>query len=230
MLLKKAEIKRRIKQLDKPKKYYITGKSKRELLMILDELIKRQGVQGGNDINNEDGAGDYNNARDTYFNRAFKTVANKWRSAQNDNRVRPLKLGELHYKAHNWTGPGTIIDNETAGAPPINGIDDCSRTHDFDYMHIEREPDPQKRAKLVQLADKAALACYANYPDQDGYFAATTGIGGKFLAEQLLSFYQGKPSVFYGGFATDEDRNLLKKIKNVNNIHHAYKILERVIP
>lgn len=135
---------------------------------------------------------------DTY-KKTFQKIANLYRKFAG-SRSRPLERGEFHYGFHNYTGPGTRMDLEKVrNFPPYNNIDACSRTHDLDYGLAFAEPDMEKRALMVREADKKAIKCYLQYPDDDGFKEALAGISGKLTAEKLLSIYKGKPSLFYKG-------------------------------
>ncbi len=128
------------------------------------------------------------------FKYAFQAIANTVRKI--NPLSRPLELGEFHFFDHNYTGPGTRIDL-FPNAPTVNNIDNVSRIHDLEYGLAKNDPDPVSRAKKIQAADAKAIVGYNKYPNESGYKAAVAGIAGKFGAEQALSIFKGKPSVFY---------------------------------
>jgi hypothetical protein len=133
-----------------------------------------------------------------HFKSVFQFVGNLWRAKNCGGLARPLEYGELHYGCHNYTGPGTRLDLHP-DVKPYNDIDACSKKHDEDYAKASVATDPLEYARLIRKADEDAISCYDRFPKEDGYEAARAGIKGKLDAEQLLSLYKGKPSVFYGG-------------------------------
>ena len=72
----------------------------------------------------------------------FKNVSNAQRfvakNISGDTKpIRYLKNGETHAPLHNFTGPGTRIDlPEVRNFKPYNGIDACSKIHDFQFVKI----------------------------------------------------------------------------------------------
>lgn len=132
---------------------------------------------------------------------AFQYIANKYRKAYCGKRSRPLKLGEMHYGCHNWSGPGTVMDKTTLKTPAVNDIDQCSKVHDYAYWNIgkDKKLSKEEKASAIQQADKDAIECYDKYQDQDGYYPSRNLMLGKYGVEQLLSTFKGKPSTFYGG-------------------------------
>lgn len=132
--------------------------------------------------------------------KAFQLAMNEYRKRFCGGKSRPLELGELHFACHNYSGPGTVINDKTRNFPPYNDIDNCSRIHDLDYDLIERSKmSKEEKALAVRKADEEAISCYDRYPNQDGYSASKLGISGKLTAEKILSEIKGKPSSFYGG-------------------------------
>lgn len=132
--------------------------------------------------------------------KAFQLAMNEYRKRFCGGKSRPLELGELHFGCHNWSGPGTVINDSTRNFKPYNDIDNCSKTHDLDYEKIGKSNmNKEEKALAVRKADEDAIACYDRYRDENGYLAAKLGIQGKLTAEKILSEIKGKPSVFYGG-------------------------------
>ena len=126
---------------------------------------------------------------------------NKYRATDCDGKSRPLVEGEYHYGCHNYTGPGTRMDLYP-DYKPFNNIDNCSRMHDLAYYNIGKDLNSGKisktdAAKLVHQADIDAINCYNQFPNEDGYQAAVTGISSKYIGEQIYSEYKGEPSVLY---------------------------------
>jgi hypothetical protein len=110
----------------------------------------------------------------------FQKVSNKFRKG----RSRPLEEYEYHAIGHNYTGPGTRIDLY-GDIPPYNNIDNCSRTHDFDYLYAENINDPKLRQQRVRKADEDAINCYDQYPNESGYKAAKFFIKNKTKVEDV---------------------------------------------
>lgn len=121
--------------------------------------------------------------------KAFQLASNAYRATYKKlhpkANVRPLDVGEFHYGVHSYTGPGTRID-KYGDFPPFNDIDNCSRTHDFDYAASDKESDPKKRAAMIRQADEEAIKCYNKYPNENGYTAAKLGINGKMKFENVF--------------------------------------------
>lgn len=129
--------------------------------------------------------------------RGLAMMMNRWRKKNCPPGTRMLMPGEYHYGCHNFTGPGTRMDLYS-NAPTMGPIDECSRIHDVAYMNAAAITDQVARARAIQRADMEAIQCYNRTPQANGFLAAVSGIGGKFGAEQILSFLKGRPSVFYG--------------------------------
>jgi hypothetical protein len=128
-------------------------------------------------------------------------IHNIYRANNCNGRARPLESGEYHYGCHNYTGPGTRIDLYP-DYPPYNNIDRCSQSHDLAYQAIRKKLDSgaindEQAATMVHQADSDAIACYNQYPNEDGYQQAMLGLSGKFLSEKLASKLRGRDSVIY---------------------------------
>jgi hypothetical protein len=104
-----------------------------------------------------------------------KTVNNKWRIISNccncgckkssfikaphegGDLVDVLSntFGEIHLPGHNFTGPGTKLDERLArGDKPVNQIDALSKEHDIAYRDSKDKPD---KKKLRHKADKEMI-------------------------------------------------------------------------
>jgi len=117
----------------------------------------------------------------------FMKAANLYRRSFKDpKRVRQLLPGELHWKGHNFTGPGTRVDlKHIRDFPPFNNIDACSKQHDLDYVKAVELPD-KERIDAINKADREAITCYNKYPKEDGYTAANLGINSKLTLAKVL--------------------------------------------
>lgn len=115
--------------------------------------------------------------------RSFQVIANAYRRSNCDSRSRPLQLGEFHYGCQNWEGPGTVLG--LSNSEPINGVDDCSRTHDYAYNASKQITNQAEREAHIRAADIAFLKCIEQYPNDSGYTAAKIGIAGKNKLENL---------------------------------------------
>jgi len=117
----------------------------------------------------------------------FMKAANLYRRSFKDpKRVRQLLPGELHWKAHAFTGPGTRVDlKHIRDFPPFNNIDACSKQHDLDYVKAVELPD-KERIDAINKADREAITCYNKYPKEDGYTAANLGINSKLTLAKVL--------------------------------------------
>jgi hypothetical protein len=132
--------------------------------------------------------------------KAFQLAMNEYRKRFCGGRSRPLELGELHYGCHNYSGPGTVLNDKTRDFKAYNDIDNCSRLHDIVYDRLEKSKmSKEKKALEIRKADEEALSCYNKYPNEDGFKLARLGIQGKLTAEKILSEIKGKPTTFYGG-------------------------------
>ena len=150
----------------------------------------------------------------TNAKKLFNPVANLYRATMCDGKARSLENGEYHWKCHNFTGPGTILNDRTRNFDPYNDIDNCSKTHDLEYERINNSKmSKEEKAIAVQQADKDAIDCYDKYPSEDGYLPAKSGIQGKLSVDQLLSSVLGKPSTVYGGMV-DEIVNIKTEVDN----------------
>ena len=154
---------------------------------------------------NKSGNGLFDKLKDflTSSKKNFKNVANFYRRLFCSGKSRPLEDNELHWGCHNFSGPGTILNDRTRNFKPYNDIDNCSKIHDLEYENIKNEKDEKKRALMIQEADKKAIQCYDNYKDEDGYLPAKLGISGKLSLDQLLSKVLGKPTSLYGGLVDE---------------------------
>ena len=164
----------------------------------------------------------------------FKPTANLYRATMCQGKSRPLMDGELHFGCHNFTGPGTILNNQTKNVIPYNNIDNCSKKHDLEFERIKNSNmSKEERAMAVQRADKEAIDCYNKFPNQNGYLPAKLGIQGKLTVDELLSYLLGKPTALYGGLIDEiinvkEEINKKKKKKKITrtNIKVSFEDLE----
>lgn len=129
----------------------------------------------------------------------YKKVANLYRRNFCNGKARPLEQGELHPLCANYEGPGTRIDLHP-NTPPFNNIDNCARTHDFEYRELKKEKDIGKRNLLVQKADAKAIECFNQFKNEEPYYSlGKAGLTGKLGVDKLLSVLAGKPIALYGG-------------------------------
>lgn len=151
--------------------------------------------------------------------KGFQIASNAYRKG--DKIARPLEYGEIHYGRHNYTGPGTRIDLYP-NTQPFNNIDDCSRTHDFEYNDASKEKDQKKRAILIRKADEKAIKCYDKYPNENGYIAAKLGINSKMKLENTFPIvlrsiapnYSGKGLDMYDKCILDAEKSIKDDILN----------------
>ena len=121
----------------------------------------------------------------------FKNVSNAQRfvakNISGDTKpIRYLKNGETHAPLHNFTGPGTRIDlPEVRNFKPYNGIDACSKIHDFQFDKIFKMPLGKARSEAIRKADIEAIKCYNKHPNDKGYLLAKTGINSKMTLEDI---------------------------------------------
>jgi hypothetical protein len=121
----------------------------------------------------------------------FKNISNAQRYVSKevigDNRpIRYLKEGEIHLPNHNFTGPGTRIDDpDVRGFQPYNGVDACSKQHDIEFNDIFKMPLGPERQKKIREADTKVLECYDNHPNDAGYTMAKTGLNSKINLEDI---------------------------------------------
>lgn len=128
-----------------------------------------------------------------YDNRAkvFQGVSNAQRFVEknlkgNPRPIRFLQEGEVHLGLHNYTGPGTRVDQAAVrNFKPYNEIDACSRTHDLQFDKIFKMPLGRERSEQIRAADREALACYERHKGADGYRLASAGINTKISLEDL---------------------------------------------
>ena len=128
-----------------------------------------------------------------YENRAriFQITSNAQRFVAkrrgNKKPIRYLEKGEIHLPNHNFTGPGTKIEDPAVrNHAPYNDIDACSKVHDIEFNRLFKLPlGSKERAEGIRKADRAALACYAQHKGQEGFRLAYGGINGKILLEDL---------------------------------------------
>ena len=136
-------------------------------LLSYDELISEF-----QRVSHQSGGGIWDSALNIYRKRAC------------NGKARMLMNNEKHYSCHNYTGPGTRIDlKEVQDYKPYNEIDNCSRTHDLDYLAADNMTDPVQKAHAIRIADEKALTCYDRYPNVSGYAQARAGIKSKMLFE-----------------------------------------------
>lgn len=124
--------------------------------------------------------------------------ANRAEARKRGIPTRNLLRGELHIANHNYSGPNTVINEETLKAPPIDAIDAVSREHDIAYALAKKISDPVKRAEAIHKADEIAIKGYLKHPNSPYQREALLAIGGKFTLEKALSLLKGIPSVVYG--------------------------------
>jgi hypothetical protein len=135
----------------------------------------------------------------------FKTGANFYRSHFCPTGTRQLKDNDFAYGCHQFTGPGTPIDDPSVrNAKPFNDIDACSKQHDFDYEAAQKAPNEKERAKLIREADIKAVACYSKYPNENGYLVAKSGINGKMALEKVLPILIKSVAPTYSGAKLDK--------------------------
>ena len=127
-----------------------------------------------------------------YENRAriFQVTSNAQRFVSkrrgNKKPIRYLEKGEIHLPNHNFTGPGTKIDQERVrNHLPYNDIDACSKIHDVEFDRLFKLSLGKERSEGIRKADREALACYAQHKGQEGYRLAYGGINTKILLEDL---------------------------------------------
>jgi len=164
----------------------------------------------------------------------FKPTANLYRATMCQGKSRPLLDGELHFGCHNFTGPNTVLNDQTRNVIPYNNIDNCSKKHDLEYERIKNSNmSKEEKATAVQKADKDAIDCYDKFPNQNGYLPAKLGIKGKLTVDELLSYLLGKPTALYGGLIDEiinvrEEINKKKKMKKITrtNIKVSFQDLE----
>jgi Phospholipase A2-like domain len=65
------------------------------------------------------------------------------------------KLGEIHLPGHNFTGPGTKLDERLArGDQPVNKIDALAKEHDIAYKESKDKPN---KKELRHKADREMI-------------------------------------------------------------------------
>ncbi len=132
----------------------------------------------------------------------YQKLANAYRKVFHP-QSRPLYEGELHPYGAQFLGPGTRIDlPDVRYAKPSSPVDDCARTHDFEYEAIRKSnKSPSEKAKAIQNSDKRAIKCFKERFNTDPTLArlGIAGLGTKVTVEKLLSLLKGTPSVIYGG-------------------------------
>lgn len=149
--------------------------------------------------------------------KAFRKFANKYRKKYCNGKSRPLYPGELHFKCHNFTGPGTEIWRKNVrDMAPFNAIDACSKQHDLDYMEAVEQPD-DVRKEMIRQADKDVIECYNRYPKENGYRVAKMGINSKMKLEQVLPIVArslfGKISA--SGYANLNEKEILDYLQGL---------------
>lgn len=122
------------------------------------------------------------------WKKSFQTAANAYRRKYCDGKAKPLHYGELHLGCHNFTGPGTVMDN----VAPYNCVDNCARQHDIDYGKAKGD------LKKVQKADDDFIKCVDQYPNQSGYRAARSGIGSKMSIEDWMDWIRPGSALYTG--------------------------------
>jgi hypothetical protein len=128
-----------------------------------------------------------------YDNRVkvFQGVSNAQRFVEknmrgNKNPIRYLQAGEIHVPLHNFTGPGTKVDQAAVrNHEPYNEIDACSKVHDLEFNRLFKMPLGRERSEGIRKADREALECYARHKNADGYRLAAGGINAKIALEDL---------------------------------------------
>ena len=122
--------------------------------------------------------------------RIFQVTSNAQRFVSkrrgNKKPIRYLEKGEIHLPNHNFTGPGTMIEQEhVRNHAPYNDIDACSKVHDIEFDRLFKLPLGKERSEGIRKADRAALECYAQHKEQEGFRLAYGGINTKILLEDL---------------------------------------------
>ena len=137
---------------------------------------------------------------------------------------RQLKPGELHVPCHNFSGPGTdTADAKVRFHNPFNGVDACSRQHDFDYETIGRLKLPEEvKHKMAYQADLEALSCYDKHANDYGYDMARAGIYAKTISP-LESIW--------GAYGTPLDEKTLALFPlSRKNFKRAQQFYQRAFP
>ncbi len=130
------------------------------------------------------------------LSKGYKLLANAYRKVACNGKARPLEDGELHPLCANYEGPGTRIDLHP-DTPPYNNIDNCARIHDFEYADIKKEPDLNKRARMVQEADRKAVDCFDKFKDEQPYYSlGKLGLSGKLSVDKLLAAIGQKKKIY----------------------------------
>ena len=131
--------------------------------------------------------------------KAFQTIANNYRKKFCNGKARNLRLGEYHYGCHNFTGPGTKIDDPNVlNYKPYNDVDACSKQHDLDY-NVTKGLARKDKERLIRKADEEVIECYNKYPNEDGYAVSKAGINSKMYTENQLPALMKKLTGQYFG-------------------------------
>jgi hypothetical protein len=131
--------------------------------------------------------------------------------------IRYLMEGEIHLPSHNFTGPGTAVHQPSVrNHDPYNNIDACSKKHDLEFDEIFKMPLGKEREQRIRDADERAIACYDQFPDDDGYVLARGGINSKMRIEDISPalFDQVMGEAYRGadhGIVLEEDTNTLPR-------------------
>lgn len=116
----------------------------------------------------------------------YQTIANAYRKLFCNGKSRSLEEGEFHPLCANYIGPGTRIDLYP-DYPPFNNIDNCARTHDYDYNEIFKIKDNNERQQKIRDADNKFLKCIEQFKNEEPYYTiGKKGISGKIKVEDLL--------------------------------------------
>ncbi|MDP4225295.1 MAG: hypothetical protein Q8910_02800 [Bacteroidota bacterium] len=113
----------------------------------------------------------------------FQTISNLYRESECDGRSRPLYRGEIHAPCHNYTGPGTVLNDRTRNFPPYDEIDNCSRNHDLEYESIFDMPQGNARESAIRKSDQRAIDCYNRNKNEPSYKWGYQGIKNKMMFE-----------------------------------------------
>lgn len=130
---------------------------------------------------------------------------NKWRKKHCEpGRARDLLPGEIHYKCHNFTGPGTRLDiKEIYDYEPYNKIDACAKKHDIQYSQRKFIEDKAKRLQAIRDADDELIRCVEQFKDErprpQGYHAARSGMLFKEGTENAIKKFVKGPFGLYSG-------------------------------
>ena len=87
---------------------------------------------------------------------------------------------------YSYLGPGTNLE-KYGNFKPYNNIDNCARTHDFDYERDFKIENIEERQKKIREDDNKFLNCIEKHKNEDfiGYNIGKTGINSKVLLEKI---------------------------------------------